>query len=182
MSRRALAPPSRALALAAPPPPSPRGAVRRAEHLLCGARAVQVATQHWSEGAKCFDRIAAELCEIMAAKGYNSIDEFRGSLRAYDKVRAPPRGWWRRRSIAIAIAPREEDRARLRTDDKRRPRRTSPRSARDDDDEARASKPAAKVGGAGGDGKGGALASPLVLQVIIVALIACIAALLMAQR
>lgn len=37
--------------------------------LLCGASAVQVATCHWLEGPACFDRIARELQELMAAKG-----------------------------------------------------------------------------------------------------------------
>ena len=34
-------------------------------HILCGATAVQVATQHRVEGAECFGRIAEELRELM---------------------------------------------------------------------------------------------------------------------
>lgn len=58
------------------------------EHILCGATAVQVGTCHWTEGASCFDRIARELETIMLEKGYKTIDEFRGKLRAYEKARA----------------------------------------------------------------------------------------------
>lgn len=58
------------------------------ELILCGATAVQVGTCHWSEGAKCFDRISAELEEFMAVKGYTSIDQFKGKLKPYDKALA----------------------------------------------------------------------------------------------
>jgi len=53
-------------------------------HILCGATAVQVATQHRIEGAACFDRIAEELEELMRRKGYQRLEDFRGKL----KVRA----------------------------------------------------------------------------------------------
>lgn len=56
------------------------------EMILCGARAVQVGTCHWTEGAGCFTRIAAELEEIMHKKGYSSIDAFRGKLKPYCKA------------------------------------------------------------------------------------------------
>jgi len=51
------------------------------ELILCGAKAVQVATQHWKEGPNCFNRIADELEAIMKAKGYTSIEDFRGKLK-----------------------------------------------------------------------------------------------------
>ena len=57
------------------------------EHILCGASAVQVGTQHWTEGAPCFTRIANELEQLMKDKGYTSLDDFRGKLREYDKTR-----------------------------------------------------------------------------------------------
>jgi dihydroorotate dehydrogenase (fumarate) len=53
--------------------------------LLCGATAVQVGTCHWKEGPKCFDRICDELKQVMADKGYKTIDEFRGKLKAWSK-------------------------------------------------------------------------------------------------
>ena len=56
--------------------------------ILCGASAVQVATCHWREGPGCFDRIAAELEALMKRKGYDSISDFRGKLKPYDKSRA----------------------------------------------------------------------------------------------
>jgi dihydroorotate dehydrogenase len=55
------------------------------ELILCGACAVQVGTCHWTEGAPCFARITHELEDIMRAKGYNSIEDFRGKLKPYVK-------------------------------------------------------------------------------------------------
>lgn len=55
------------------------------EMILCGARAVQIGTCHWTEGASCFNRIASELEEFMISKGYSSIEEFRGKLKPYEK-------------------------------------------------------------------------------------------------
>jgi dihydroorotate dehydrogenase (fumarate) len=55
------------------------------ELILCGAKAVQVGTCFWTEGPVCFERIAAELLTIMQAKGYRSIEDFRGKLRPYTK-------------------------------------------------------------------------------------------------
>jgi dihydroorotate dehydrogenase (fumarate) len=43
--------------------------------ILCGAKAVQVATTHWLEGPECFDRIARELSLIMVRKGYTSVEQ-----------------------------------------------------------------------------------------------------------
>jgi dihydroorotate dehydrogenase (fumarate) len=51
------------------------------EHILCGASMVQIATTLWEEGASCIDRIGDELANIMAAKGYNSINDFKGKLK-----------------------------------------------------------------------------------------------------
>lgn len=42
-------------------------------------------TCHWTEGPSCFDRIAAELQDIMKKKGYTSLDDFRGKLKPYVK-------------------------------------------------------------------------------------------------
>ena len=53
--------------------------------ILCGASAVQVGTAHKKEGPACFDRIAAELEELMREKGYKHIEEFRGKLRPYSR-------------------------------------------------------------------------------------------------
>lgn len=53
------------------------------ELILCGAKAVQVGTCHWTEGAGCFDRIAKELQEIMVKRGYKRIEDFRGKLKPY---------------------------------------------------------------------------------------------------
>jgi dihydroorotate dehydrogenase (fumarate) len=58
------------------------------EFILCGARAVQVATCFWTEGPSCFKRIAGELVEIMRSKGYTSIEDFRGKLKPYVKKNA----------------------------------------------------------------------------------------------
>jgi len=55
------------------------------EMILCGAKAVQVGTCHWSEGPKCFERIGNELITIMTKKGYKSIEDFRGKLKPYEK-------------------------------------------------------------------------------------------------
>lgn len=55
------------------------------EYILCGAKAVQVGTCHWTEGPGCFDRIAKELEDLMKSKGYRSIEDFRGKLKPYVK-------------------------------------------------------------------------------------------------
>jgi len=55
------------------------------EMILCGARAVQVGTCHWTEGPKCFDRITDELRAIMEERGYASVDDFRGKLKEWSK-------------------------------------------------------------------------------------------------
>lgn len=60
------------------------------ELILCGAKAVQTATQHWIEGPGCFDRIARELETIMKRKGYKSINDFRGKLKEFDRSLSKP--------------------------------------------------------------------------------------------
>lgn len=52
------------------------------EHLLCGATMLQIGTQLQKEGPAIFSRILQELTAIMEKKGYQSIDEFRGKLKA----------------------------------------------------------------------------------------------------
>jgi dihydroorotate dehydrogenase (fumarate) len=47
------------------------------ELILCGAKAVQIGTKHYKEGAAVFDRVAMELKELMDRKGYKSIEDFR---------------------------------------------------------------------------------------------------------
>jgi len=59
------------------------------EMILCGASAVQVGTKHWTEGAKCFARIASELKELMTQKGYHTIKDFQGKLKDYKKPPTP---------------------------------------------------------------------------------------------
>ncbi|ORZ03767.1 hypothetical protein BCR43DRAFT_483929 [Syncephalastrum racemosum] len=50
-------------------------------HVLAGASAVQIGTQLKEEGPAAFGRIKKELEEIMAAKGYKSLDDFRGKVK-----------------------------------------------------------------------------------------------------
>lgn len=52
------------------------------EHLLCGATMLQIGTELHKEGPAIFERITRELQEIMTAKGYTSVDEFRGKLKS----------------------------------------------------------------------------------------------------
>ena len=51
------------------------------EHILCGAKAVQIGSQFKREGINVFDRISQELQVIMNEKGYSSIEDFRGNLK-----------------------------------------------------------------------------------------------------
>ena len=53
------------------------------EYLLAGATAVQVGTTYEKEGTGCFARIADELREVMASKGYTCLDQVRGKLKEY---------------------------------------------------------------------------------------------------
>ncbi|MDQ0222720.1 dihydroorotate oxidase [Streptococcus moroccensis] len=54
------------------------------EHILCGASMVQIGTQLQKEGVGIFERVTAELKAIMAEKGYDSIEDFRGKLHYMD--------------------------------------------------------------------------------------------------
>ncbi|MDN6436809.1 MAG: dihydroorotate oxidase, partial [Lactococcus sp.] len=54
------------------------------EHLLCGASMLQVGTQLYKEGLGVFDRLNSELLDILVAKGYNTIAEFKGKLATLD--------------------------------------------------------------------------------------------------
>ena len=71
--------------------------------ILCGASAVQIGSCHWTEGPKCFDRIAGELEDIMKKKGYSSIDDFKGGLQKYVQHKAKS-GLTKKRG-AIADSP-----------------------------------------------------------------------------
>lgn len=51
------------------------------EHILCGAKAVQIGTAYQEEGVEIFGRLLNELTLIMKNKGYNKIDDFRGKLK-----------------------------------------------------------------------------------------------------
>jgi dihydroorotate dehydrogenase (fumarate) len=51
------------------------------EHILCGAKAVQVGTLIARRGVDEFRRLSNELRDIMLSKGYSSISEFRGKLK-----------------------------------------------------------------------------------------------------
>jgi dihydroorotate dehydrogenase (fumarate) len=50
-------------------------------HILAGASVVQIGTQLMEEGPEVFDRVQKELSDIMLAKGYKSIEEFRGKVK-----------------------------------------------------------------------------------------------------
>jgi dihydroorotate dehydrogenase (fumarate) len=50
-------------------------------HILAGARTVQIGSCLKEEGVGAFDRIAQELKDLMKAKGYQKLDDFRGKLK-----------------------------------------------------------------------------------------------------
>lgn len=50
-------------------------------HVLCGATAVQIGTCLYQEGVGAFARINRELAALMQAKGYASLEAFRGRLK-----------------------------------------------------------------------------------------------------
>lgn len=54
------------------------------EYLLAGATAVQVGTTYEKEGFSCFGRIEKEFRELMAQKGYHSLEQARGKLKEFD--------------------------------------------------------------------------------------------------
>ena len=51
------------------------------EHILCGASAVQIGTVLVEEGLDVFGRLEAELAEVLARKGYQSIADFQGTVK-----------------------------------------------------------------------------------------------------
>jgi len=54
------------------------------EHILCGADLVQVGTILHQEGVGVFERLSAELEEVIREKGYSSIEDFKGKLKTLD--------------------------------------------------------------------------------------------------
>ncbi|KAI8069037.1 Dihydroorotate dehydrogenase [Gilbertella persicaria] len=50
-------------------------------HVLAGASAVQIGTTLKEEGPQVFTRIVKELNDIMIAKGYKSLEDFRGKVK-----------------------------------------------------------------------------------------------------
>lgn len=50
------------------------------EHILCGAKAVQIGTTLVTENINCFERIESELLQIMENKKYENINDFRGKI------------------------------------------------------------------------------------------------------
>lgn len=50
------------------------------EHILCGAKLVQVGTALHQEGVEIFERLLNELRQIMTEKGYEELADFRGKL------------------------------------------------------------------------------------------------------
>jgi len=53
------------------------------DYILAGADAVQVGTAFMQEGPGIFGRLAAELEEVMTAKGYSRIADFRNKLKEW---------------------------------------------------------------------------------------------------
>lgn len=51
------------------------------KHLLCGARAVGIATQFMKEGPRVFERVAGELSDVLDRKDYASSDAAVGKLK-----------------------------------------------------------------------------------------------------
>lgn len=51
------------------------------EHILCGAKAVQIGTQFYMEKHEVFERVYNELRDIMIKKGYNRLNDFCGKLK-----------------------------------------------------------------------------------------------------
>ena len=54
------------------------------EHILCGAKAVQIGTQFYMEKYEVFERIQNELQDIMRDKGYERLLDFCGKLKVFD--------------------------------------------------------------------------------------------------
>jgi len=51
------------------------------EHILCGAKAVQIGTQFYMEGIDVFKRIEREFLDVMKSKKYKNITSFCGKLK-----------------------------------------------------------------------------------------------------
>lgn len=51
------------------------------QHILAGASLVQVGTALHEEGPQIFQRVVDEFALLMRAKGYNTIDDFKGKLK-----------------------------------------------------------------------------------------------------
>jgi len=51
------------------------------EHILCGAKAVQIGTKFYMEGIEVFSRIENELLTLMKDKKYVSLNDFCGKLK-----------------------------------------------------------------------------------------------------
>lgn len=55
------------------------------EHILCGAKAVQVGTELIRSGVKCFDKLNNELSDIMNKKNYDKLNDFYGKLKVINE-------------------------------------------------------------------------------------------------
>ncbi|KAG5508761.1 hypothetical protein JKF63_05259 [Porcisia hertigi] len=53
-------------------------------HILAGASMVQVGTALQEQGASIFERLTKELLEVMAKKGYKTLEDFRGKVKTMD--------------------------------------------------------------------------------------------------
>ena len=51
------------------------------EHILCGASMVQIGTAPHQQGVDIFERVSLELKAIMAQKGYEKLEDFKGKLK-----------------------------------------------------------------------------------------------------
>ena len=53
------------------------------EHILCGASMVQIGTALHQQGIGIFERVSLELKAIMAQKGYEKLEDFKGKLKYF---------------------------------------------------------------------------------------------------
>ena len=53
------------------------------EHILCGASMVQIGTALHQQGVDIFERVSLELKAIMAQKGYEKLEDFKGKLKYF---------------------------------------------------------------------------------------------------
>ena len=51
------------------------------EHILCGASMVQIGTALHQQGVEVFERVSLGLKAIMAQKGYETLEDFKGKLK-----------------------------------------------------------------------------------------------------